>query len=311
MPGSVDAVRRTLQDAENAGNADAIIALLTDDAVAMVPTSSVLEGREACGAFVRETLAGLLEIFERRVDYASAEMTELGDVAYDRGTFTITCVSREDGSPHEATGKYFWLLRREADGWRIARLIHAVDEPGEAPARAPESFETGRLLLLRPRASDAPEIFARYASDPDVTRYLSWPTHQTLADTEAFVAFSDRQWAERQVGPYLIRSREDHQLIGSTGLDVDGDGRAATGYVIAKDAWGRGYATEALRAMVALAGDLGLTELSALCHAEHGRSRGVLEKCGFVLDEAWSRPSAFPNLPAGESTRTVRHVKAL
>jgi ribosomal-protein-alanine N-acetyltransferase len=308
---SLDAVRRTLQDAENAGHAGAIVALLTDDAVAMVPTSPVLEGREACGAFVRETLAGLLEIFERRVDYTSAEATVLGDVAYDRGTFTITCVSREDGSRHKATGKYFWLLRRQDEGWRIARLIHAVDEQGDESAQAPESFETARLLLRRPHVGDALEIFARYASDPDVTRYLSWRTHQTLADTEAFVAFSDQQWAERHAGPYMVRSRETHQLLGSTGLDVEDGGRATTGYVIARDAWDRGYATEALRAMIALAGDLGLSELSALCHAEHARSRRVLEKCGFVLDEAWSRPAAFPNLPAGESTQTVRYVKAL
>jgi ribosomal-protein-alanine N-acetyltransferase len=268
----------------------------------------VLEGREAVSAFVRETLADLLEMFERRVDYASAEATHLGDdVAYDRGTFAITCVSREDGSRHEATGKYFWLLRRDGDTWRIARLIHAVDEPGEAP-RAPETFETARLRLMRPHGSDVPEIFARYASDPDITRYLAWPTHQTLADTEAFVAFSDRLWTERGVGPYLIRAREAHQLVGSTGLDLDGEGRATTGYVIAKDAWGRGYATEALRAMTALAGHLGLSNLSALCHAEHAASRRVLEKCGFGLDETWSGSSAFPNLPAGQSTQTVRYA---
>jgi len=308
VPGSLDAVRRAVQDAENAGDVHAIIALFTDDAVAMVPTSPVLEGRDACGAFVRETLAGLLEIFERRVDYASAEATELGDIAYDRGTFTITCISREDGSRHDATGKYFWLLRRESGDWRIARLIHAVDELAEAPDRAPESFETARLLLRRPHVSDAPEIFARYASDSDVTRYLSWPTHQTLADTEAFIAFSDRQWAERGVGPYLIRSREDHQLIGSTGLDVDANGRATTGYVIAKDAWGRGYATEALRAMVALAADLGLSSLSALCLAEHAASSRVLEKCSFAMDETWSEPALFPNLSAGESRGTTRWV---
>ena len=45
-----------------------------------------------------------------------------------------------------------------------------------------------------------------------------------------------------------------------------------TGYVLAKDAWGQGYATEALRAMVNVARGIGIVSLSALCHPEHQAS---------------------------------------
>ena len=38
-----------------------------------------------------------------------------------------------------------------------------------------EPVETERLVLRRPTAADAPAIFARYASDPEVTRYMAWP----------------------------------------------------------------------------------------------------------------------------------------
>ncbi|HUF47280.1 MAG TPA: GNAT family N-acetyltransferase [Vicinamibacterales bacterium] len=307
---TIDDVRRTLQDAENAGDAGAIGALMADDVVAMVPTSPVLEGREACRAFVQAMLSELLAIFERRVEYASAEAVVLGDHAYDRGTFAITCVSRADGGRHEATGKYFWLLRRAGDGWLIARLIHAVDEPGEPP-EVPETLETSRLRLARPRPGDAPDIFDRYASDPEVTRYLAWPTHRTLADTQAFVVFSDQQWSKHGVGPYLIRSRDGGRLLGGTGLQIEGQGRASTGYVLARDAWGQGYATETVRAVIALATDRGLSELSALCHAEHAPSRRVLEKCGFALDDTWTVPATFPNLPDTESRHTVRYALKL
>jgi ribosomal-protein-alanine N-acetyltransferase len=43
--------------------------------------------------------------------------------------------------------------------------------------RAPERLETARLILRRPRAADAPVIYERYASDPEVTRWLGWPRH--------------------------------------------------------------------------------------------------------------------------------------
>lgn len=310
MQSDADAIallRQRIRDAENTGDADAIVALMTDDVVAMVPSAPVLEGREACAAFVRETLAGLLEAFDRRVDYASAETTVMGDAAYDRGTFTIECLLREDGSRSTAAGKYLWLLRLEAGGWRIARLIHAVDDDGETP-RAPETIETMRLRLTRPQLVDAGEMLARYAGDPEVTRYLGWATHTTLAHTEAFVGFSDSQWTASPAGPYLIWSRDDGRLLGSTGLAFDTPDVASTGYVLARDAWGRGYATEALGAMVELAGTLGIKRLQAVCHAEHATSRRVLEKRGFRVDEAATPDVDFPNLAPDVPRRAVLYV---
>jgi len=59
---------------------------------------------------------------------------------------------------------------------------------------------------------------------------------------------------------------------------------AATGYVLARDAWGHGYATEALAAIVVVARDPGVQRLYALCHPNHQASIHVLEKCGFVLE---------------------------
>jgi RimJ/RimL family protein N-acetyltransferase len=53
--------------------------------------------------------------------------------------------------------------------------------------KAPVQVETTRLLLRQPRAADATSIFERYASDPDVTRFLGWLRHQSLADTQAFL----------------------------------------------------------------------------------------------------------------------------
>ena len=164
---------------------------------------------------------------------------------------------------------------------------------------APLRVETERLVLAPPAAADAVAIFERYAANPDVTRYLGWPRHRSVADTESFLAFSAGQWAQAGAGPYLIRARRDGQLLGGTGLQVENPGLAMTGYVLAKDAWGLGYATEALLAMIDVARGIRVTRLYALCHPDHRPSWHVLEKCGFTLDPEWTRQVEFPNLAPG------------
>jgi len=159
-----------------------------------------------------------------------------------------------------------------------------------------EYIETPRLHLRKPNRSDASEMLARYSGDPEVTKFLGWPMHRSVEDTIAFLSFSDHEWARRPAGPYLIESKNEARLLGSTGLSFETVKMAATGYVLAKDAWGRGYATEALGAMVDLAPKLGLVQIYALGHPNHSDSARALEKCGFQRDSAQGRPVQFPNL---------------
>ena len=177
--------------------------------------------------------------------------------------------------------------------------------------KAPVQVETTRLTLRQPQMSDALLIFERYASDPDVTRFLGWPRHRSVGDTEAFLHFSAEEWRRWPAGPYLINLRADGQLLGGTGLGFQASHEAVTGYVLAKDAWGKGYATEALAAMIAVARQSGLTRLYALCHPEHGPSRGVLVKSGFVRDEPPTRRTEFPNLAPGVQQDALCYVRAL
>ena len=167
-------------------------------------------------------------------------------------------------------------------------------------SRAPERIETTRLELRRPTAGDAEAIFTTYAADPEVTRYVGFPRHQGIEDTRAFLAFSDSHWSEWPAGPYLIRLRDNGALVGSSGLVFETPYRAQTGYVLAKHAWGRGYATEALVAMIGVARDCRVRRLSAICHHAHRPSARVLEKGGFTLEGVLRQYSEFPNLaPVG------------
>jgi RimJ/RimL family protein N-acetyltransferase len=153
------------------------------------------------------------------------------------------------------------------------------------------------LRFRRPTAADAAEVFARYSNDAEVTRYLGWPRHQSVADARGFVTFSDAEWDRWPAGPLLIESSDDGRIIGSTGLMFDSPTSAGVGYVLAKDCWGRGYATETLSAMSALADSLGVTRLFALCHPQNTASIHVLQKGGLELNASFV-PTAFPNLGA-------------
>jgi [ribosomal protein S5]-alanine N-acetyltransferase len=163
-----------------------------------------------------------------------------------------------------------------------------------------ERVETPRLVLRKPSHADAEAIFCRYASDPDVTRLLGWPRHTTVQATHAFLTASDLGWARWPVGPYLVESRQDGTLLGGTGLEFETADCAATGYVFAKDAWRKGYATESLRAVVEVARSVAVVRLYALCHPENTASWRVLEKCGFMCEGILRKRLKFPKLSQDE-----------
>ncbi len=160
---------------------------------------------------------------------------------------------------------------------------------------APERLVSARLEYRRP-AADVEPIFRRYASDAEVTRYMGWARPSNLHDTRVFLDFSHNEWRQWGCGPYLLFHREDGELLGSTGIGFDTPDVASTGYVLARDAWGHGYATEALLAMRDLAPTLGIRRLYAICHLDHAASRRVMEKGGFHYEGVVPRRLIFPNL---------------
>lgn len=166
--------------------------------------------------------------------------------------------------------------------------------------RSPEHIETGRLVLRRPRQDDAESVFRRYASDPEVTRLLAWPTHTDVDASRAFIATSDAHWEKWSAGPLLILSRSSGMLLGSTGLTFHGPDLVETGYLLTRDSWGKGYATEALGAVLDLCQAIGLRSVQAHCHVSHTASAHVLEKCGFTRQRLAPRYMVLPNLGSPE-----------
>ena len=127
-------IRERLTAAENAGDPEPICAAMADDVVLMAPNVPVQEGKVASASFVRDVLPSLLVEFERRITYTSAEVRIVGDIAFDRGTFSISIVPRGGGFLDISTGKYLWMYARSGTSWKLARVIVCLDEnPAEAP----------------------------------------------------------------------------------------------------------------------------------------------------------------------------------
>jgi RimJ/RimL family protein N-acetyltransferase len=142
---------------------------------------------------------------------------------------------------------------------------------------------TERLLLREFVAEDWPAVLA-YQSDPRYLRLYAW-TERSAEDVQAFVQmFLDYQREQpRRKYQLAIELRAEGRLIGNCGIrkpSADAH-EAEMGYELAPDYWGRGYATEAARAVLTFGFEqLGLHRVSADCLAENMASAHVLEKLG-------------------------------
>ncbi len=170
-----------------------------------------------------------------------------------------------------------------------------------------EQIEFERLLLRCPSEADAEEMFARYAQDPEVCRYMSWTPHASVSGTREYI---QRCIEQRQLGSscnWLIYPRCGGPLLGSVGFAVK-QHLVQFGYCLARDAWGQGYATEAARAIVATAlADSAVWRVQAYCDVENRASARVLEKAGLTFEGTLRRYLVLPNL--GDVPRDV-HVYA-
>ncbi|WP_446039247.1 GNAT family N-acetyltransferase [Streptomyces sp. SID1121] len=143
-------------------------------------------------------------------------------------------------------------------------------------------LETPRLRLRRFQADDAP-AFSAYQSDPDVARYQSWTPPVPVAEAALLVKqFAAADPARPGWFQYAIELKADGCLIGDVGVNLHENlMQADLGFTFAADRQGRGYATEAVRAVLDDLFARGLRRVSAECDVRNIRSARLLERVGF------------------------------
>jgi RimJ/RimL family protein N-acetyltransferase len=161
--------------------------------------------------------------------------------------------------------------------------------------QAPEIFSTERLTLRRPLLSDAADIH-EYASDPEVTRYMEWRTHTDANQAIEFLEACEMRWQSGEEFCWVISVKPASRAMGAIACRVRGHA-VDFGYVLNRKVWGRGYATEAARAVTVWTMNLpGVYRLWATCDAENLASIRVLEKAGLFLEGKLRRCTIRPNI---------------
>lgn len=154
-----------------------------------------------------------------------------------------------------------------------------------SPAPIPERLETPRLILRPFTMSDLDDVWA-YASDPEVTRYTIFDFHQDRTTTEEYLSsVLTRSTGDSHL--FALEHRETHRVLGGCSIrNLDRrNSHAEMGYALARAYWNQGYATEAVRAVIAFGfRELDLNRVEAKCVPQHTASWRVMHKAGMTYE---------------------------
>lgn len=140
-------------------------------------------------------------------------------------------------------------------------------------------IKTERLILRPLTVSDAEDAF-EWQSDPEVNRYMVYPLYTDIEKTREWIAGLGPD--ENEFG-FALKSTG--KVIGAGGIKyVKAEDAWELGYNLNRAYWGMGYATEASRALIRWAYEVGGARDFIACHATANAASGnVIKKCGFTL----------------------------
>lgn len=140
---------------------------------------------------------------------------------------------------------------------------------------------TDNCVLRKVKKEDAEPMFRNWASDPEVTKFLTWPSHESIEVTNKVI---DR-WFEEEKNPktirFVITLKDNDEPIGS--IDVVGyiNDNPEIGYCLSRKYWNKGLMTEACKAFSKYLLNIGFEKVLIKAVVENIGSNRVIEKCGF------------------------------
>ncbi|WP_339228413.1 GNAT family protein [Oceanobacillus sp. FSL K6-2867] len=156
----------------------------------------------------------------------------------------------------------------------------------EGTCNALPTIETERLILRKVTKQDAKDMYA-YCSDPAVTKFVTWDTHRSLSDTEAFVEFILTNYKKKDIAPWGMEHKKTGKVIGTIDLASwkPQHQSAEIAYCIHQDFWGEGLTTEAAKAILAFGfTNMDLVRIQARCLVANIGSERVMEKIGMSFE---------------------------
>lgn len=145
-------------------------------------------------------------------------------------------------------------------------------------------LESERLLLRPLTVEDAETIFESWARDEEVARYMRWNLHKNVDETKEWLVAEEAAVNENDNYTWGFVLKENRRLIGSGGLVFSQAHQMyEIGYNLARDCWGKGFATEAAKKIIEYAKmELGARQLFATHAIDNVASGKIIEKIGFI-----------------------------
>ncbi len=150
-----------------------------------------------------------------------------------------------------------------------------------------KTLNTARLILRRFTPDDAEDMYRNWASDPEVTRFLTWSCHSSPEASRALLLEWEGLYANGGYFNWAIADKETLKAIGNIGVvkineEIDS---AEIGYCLCHKYWGQGIMPEALTAVLRfLFEEVGMNRISAYHDVNNPKSGRVMEKSGMKYE---------------------------
>lgn len=145
------------------------------------------------------------------------------------------------------------------------------------------TLETQRLILRPFTLDDAQDMFDGWASDPEVTKYLTWETHSSVEDTKDILRLWTEQYEKPERLNFAIETKDEHKLIGGIDVNSYDNGVPVIGYDLSRRYRNNGYMTEACRCVLEYLFSKGYDKVRIDAVVENSGSNRVIQKCGGEL----------------------------
>jgi ribosomal-protein-alanine N-acetyltransferase len=146
-----------------------------------------------------------------------------------------------------------------------------------------QTIETQRLILRKAIREDAQPMFYNWASDPEVTKFLTWPTYEKVDTAHTILNLWISEYENPEFYQWMIVPKDSAEPIGTISVVRQNEEteEAEVGYCIGSEWWHQGITSEAMAAAIAfLFKEVGMKRVTARHDPNNPNSGKVMIKCG-------------------------------
>lgn len=145
-------------------------------------------------------------------------------------------------------------------------------------------FEFDEIVMRPFHFEDATDMFENYCSDNEVTKYLTWQTHKSIAQTQEYLQSFLYKYNTDNFFYWAIVDKKTNKVIGAIDLNSKDNFGGELGYVLSKKYWGKGIIPMCARKVIDYAFQLGFRRIFAKCMVENNNSERVMQKIGMQYE---------------------------